>query len=87
MCQTGQVVGWRDSGRVIPSTLAALSPVTLCSITQRVTIWAPTEDEIVPVHLVERLAARLPDSTITEIPGAHDWPTQNWWTVLERIAS
>lgn len=57
------------------------------SIAQRVTIWAPTEDQIVPVYLAHRLADHLPDSAIIEVPGAHDWLTQNWATVLERMAS
>lgn len=59
----------------------------LGSIAQPVTIWAPTEDQIVPLYLVERLAEHLPDSDIIEVPGTHDWLAQNWSTVLERIAS
>jgi pimeloyl-ACP methyl ester carboxylesterase len=54
------------------------------SITQPVTVWAPTEDQIVPPYLIEHLARRLSDASIVAVPGEHDWLTKNWKAVLGR---
>ena len=80
---------WVTGASALRDYQAIAAPWTfgLESISQRVTIWAPTEDEIVPVRLAQRLAGRLHDSVIIEVPGGHDWLTQNWSTVLESIAS
>lgn len=56
------------------------------TISERVTIWAPTNDEIVPPHLAQHLAASLGETVVLEVPGAHDWLIQNWSTVLEQMA-
>lgn len=58
----------------------------LDSIAPPITIWAPTKDEIVPQHLMKRLADTLPGSAIIEVPGDHHWLTRNWSTVLDRIS-
>ena len=74
-----------------PSTLrdyqavAAPWPFDASSITRPVTIWAPVEDQIVPLHLAGHLARSLPSCEIVEVPGAHDWLIENWETVLKRI--
>lgn len=80
---------WVTGPSVLRDYQAVAGPWTfgLESILQQVTIWAPAEDEITPVRLARRLAGRLHDSVIIEVPGAHDWFTQNWSTVLERITS
>ena len=65
--------------------VAATWTFDLSSITQPVTIWAPTEDQIVPPHLVDHLARTLPNPEIVEVPGEHDWLIKNWETVLERL--
>ncbi len=80
---------WVTEASALRDYQAVAAPWTfgLKSIAQRVTIWAPTEDQIVPVSLAERLAELLPDGAVIEVPGAHDWLTQNWATVLERMAS
>jgi pimeloyl-ACP methyl ester carboxylesterase len=55
------------------------------SITQPVTVWAPTADQIVPPHLIEHLARRLSDVAVVAVPGGHDWLTKNWKVVLGRL--
>ncbi|MCP3910892.1 MAG: hypothetical protein GY713_08070 [Actinomycetia bacterium] len=52
---------------------------------QPVTIWSPSEDEIVPPPMIERLRQRLPDASIVEVAGDHGWLTENWGTVLSRL--
>lgn len=56
----------------------------LGAINQLVTIWAPTDDEIVPLHLLEHLSHRLPIVDVVEVAGSHDWLMDNWSTVLAR---
>lgn len=74
-----------------PSTLrdyqavAAPWPLGGCSTVRDVTIWSPTEDEIVPPHLLHALAKGLPNATVVEVSGTHTWLIENWTTVLERI--
>lgn len=89
VANTSATSPWVTGASALRDYQAVAAPWTfgLESIAQPVTIWAPTEDEIVPLYLAERLANQLPDSVIIEVPGAHDWLTQNWSTVLERIAS
>ena len=55
------------------------------AISQLVTIWAPTEDEIVPLHLVEHLVHSLPSADVVEVAGSHDWLINNWSIVLARL--
>lgn len=60
-------------------------PFDTGTIAQPVTIWAPTEDAIVPPLLIDHLARQLPQVEIIDVPGAHDWITENWSKVLQRI--
>lgn len=74
-----------------PSTLrdykAIAAPWTfdLESVEPHVTIWAPTDDDIVPVRAVQHLKANLARCDIIEVSGAHDWFTGNWSTVLQEM--
>jgi len=79
---------WVTSDAALRDYQAVASPWKFnpATISARVTIWAPTKDEIVPPHLAQYLASNLTDSVVLEVPGAHDWLIQNWSTVLERIA-
>jgi pimeloyl-ACP methyl ester carboxylesterase len=54
------------------------------AISQHVTIWAPTDDEIVPLHLLEHLAHALPSVDVVEVTGGHAWLMENWSAVLAR---
>jgi len=78
---------WVSSPAVLRDYQAVAAPWTFDveSITQPVTVWAPTEDQIVPPHLIEHLARRLPNATIVPVPGEHDWLIENWRTVLGRL--
>jgi pimeloyl-ACP methyl ester carboxylesterase len=67
--------------------LVAPWPFDVRSVVQPVTIWSPTEDEIVPPALVNHLARRLPHAETVKVPGSHAWITENWSTVLRRIAT
>lgn len=62
-------------------------PFDVRSVMQPVTIWAPTEDDIVPPRLVDHLARHLPHAETINVPGSHDWIIENWSTVLRRIAT
>ena len=62
-------------------------PFDVRSVVQPVTIWAPTEDDIVPPRLVDHLARQLPHAETVNVPGSHDWIMENWSTVLRRIAT
>lgn len=66
--------------------LVAPWPFDVAAVTQHVTIWAPSADEIVPPALIGHLAGRLPRAETIDVAGAHDWITDNWSTVLQRIA-
>ena len=55
------------------------------AISQPVTIWAPMEDEIVPLHILQHLAANLPSVHVVEVTGSHDWLMENWSAVLGRL--
>lgn len=57
------------------------------SIARPVTIWSPTDDQIVPTALVRHLAQRLQRAEVIEVSGAHDWLTTNWAQVLNRVAT
>ncbi len=65
--------------------VAAPWPFDLSSVTRPVTIWAPVEDQIVPLHLAGHLAQNLSDCEVVEVPGEHDWLIENWETVLKRL--
>jgi hypothetical protein len=52
-----------------------------------VTIWAPSNDEIVPPQLVKHLSRRLPHAETLSVSGSHDWIMNNWPTVLRRLAA
>jgi hypothetical protein len=69
--------------------MAVVAPWTfdLRSVTQPVTIWAPTEDQVVPPRLVDHLARQLPQAETVNVHGSHDWLIENWFTVLRRIAT
>lgn len=54
------------------------------TISQLVTIWAPTNDEIVPLHLLKHLADGLPSVHVVKVTGSHDWLMENWSPVLAR---
>jgi pimeloyl-ACP methyl ester carboxylesterase len=62
-------------------------PFDVHSVVQPVTIWAPTEDDIVPPRLVDHLARQLPHAETNNVPGSHEWILRNWSTVLGRIAT
>lgn len=62
-------------------------PFDMRSVVQPVTIWAPTEDDIVPPRLVDHLARQLPHAETVRVAGSHDWIMENWSTVLRRIAT
>ncbi len=66
--------------------VAAPWPFAVDEIEQPVTIWAPTDDEIVPPRLAAHLADRLRASTVIDVPGAHDWLIHNWDRVLRSMA-
>lgn len=55
------------------------------SIERDVTIWSPTDDDIVPPRLLKALAQRLSNAVVVEVPGAHGWLIENWSTVLDRM--
>jgi len=55
--------------------LVAPWPFDVSSVAQPVTIWAPTEDEIVPPRLIDHLARQLPRVEIVHVHGSHDWIT------------
>lgn len=67
--------------------LVAPWPFDVRSVAQHVTIWAPAADEIVPPRLVEHLVRQLPHAETVRVHGSHDWITENWSTVLQRIAN
>jgi pimeloyl-ACP methyl ester carboxylesterase len=67
--------------------LVAPWPFDVRSVTRPVTIWAPTEDDVVPPRLVDHLARQLPHAETVNVPGSHDWIMENWSTVLRRIAT
>lgn len=90
-----QIVGTSPTSNwvVAPGTLrdymalVAPWPFEVTSVRQPVTIWAPTDDEVVPPGLLEGLASRLPHSKTMRIPGSHDWFTMHWSTVLGQIVA
>ena len=55
------------------------------SLAQPITIWSPTDDEIVPPRLIDHLRQRLVHAEVVPVPGRHDWLTENWHTVLPRV--
>lgn len=63
--------------------IAAPWPFDFASISQDVTIWSPTEDEIVPARLLLSMAAAMPSATVVEVQGNHAWLTENWALVLQ----
>ena len=67
--------------------VVAAWPFDVRSVVQPVTIWAPSEDDIVPPRLVDHLARQLPHAETVDVPGSHDWIMENWSTVLRRIAT
>jgi pimeloyl-ACP methyl ester carboxylesterase len=67
--------------------VVAAWPFDVRSVVQPVTIWAPSEDDIVPPRLVDHLARQLPHAERVDVPGSHDWIMENWSTVLRRIAT
>lgn len=78
---------WASGPSALRDYQAVAAPWTfdLSAITQAVTIWAPSDDQVVPPRLVDQLARALPSAEIVAVPGEHDWLTKNWETVLERL--
>lgn len=69
------------------TAIAAPWPFDVHSVVQPVTIWAPTEDDIVPPQLVDHLARQFPCAETVNVPGSHGWIMANWSTVFQRIAT
>jgi len=67
--------------------LVAPWPFDVRSVVSPVTIWAPSNDEIVPPQLVEHLSLRLPHAETVNVSGSHNWITEHWPTVLRRMAA
>ncbi len=67
--------------------VAAPWPFDVQSVRQPVTIWAPIDDEIVPPTLIAHLARRLGTVETIEVPGSHDWLTENWSAVLHQVST
>lgn len=57
----------------------------IASITRAVTLWSPSDDEIVPPDLVTYLHDRLPNANTISVHGGHDWLTHNWAAVLSHV--
>ncbi len=87
VANTTSTSSWVTGPSALRDYRAVVAPWTfdLSSITQPVTIWAPEDDEIVPPHLADHLATKLPNCTVVHVPGGHDWFVINWETVLERL--
>lgn len=87
VARTTQTSSWATSPEALRDYRAVAAPwaFDLGAIAQHVTIWSPTEDQIVPLHLSEHLRHRLPSAEIVEVVGAHDWLITNWATALERV--
>lgn len=86
---TSTTSSWVAAPGALRDYMAVLSPwpFDVRSIVQPVTIWAPTEDDIVPPRLVDHLARQLLHAETINVPGSHDWIMGNWSTVLRRIAT
>ena len=86
---TSPTSGWAVAPGALRDYMAVVAPwpFDVHSVLQPVTIWAPTEDDIVPPRLVDHLARQLPHAETVNVPGSHDWIMENWSTVLRRIAT
>ncbi len=62
-------------------------PFDARSVGSPVTIWAPTNDEIVPPRFVEHLSLRLPQAETVTVTGSHNWIIEHWPTVLTRLSA
>jgi pimeloyl-ACP methyl ester carboxylesterase len=86
---TSPTSSWVTAPGALRDYLAVVAtwPFDVRSVVQPVTIWAPTEDDIVPPRLVDHLARQLPHAETVDVPGSHGWIMENWSTVLRRIAT
>lgn len=86
---TSPTSSWVAAPGALRDYMAILAPwpFDVRSVMQPVTIWAPTEDDVVPPRLVDHLARQLPHAETVNVPGSHDWIMENWSTVLRRIAT
>jgi pimeloyl-ACP methyl ester carboxylesterase len=86
---TSPTSSWVVAPGALRDYMAVVAPWSfdVHSVVQPVTIWAPTEDDIVPPRLIEHLARQLSHAQTINVPGSHDWITENWATVLRRIAT
>jgi pimeloyl-ACP methyl ester carboxylesterase len=86
---TSPTSSWVTAPGALRDYLAVVAPwpFDMRSVVQPVTIWAPTEDDIVPPRLVDHLARQLPHAETVDVPGSHGWIMENWSTVLRRIAT
>lgn len=84
---TNAASSWASGPAALRDYQAVAAPWTfdLSSIVVPVTLWAPADDQIVPPRLVDYLARSLPNPEVIAVPGEHDWLTNNWETVLERL--
>lgn len=88
IANTTAASSWATGPATLRDYRAVASPwnFDIGGIRQRVTIWAATTDEIVPLHLVKHLAQSLPNADVVEVVGSHDWLMDNWPTVLARLS-
>jgi pimeloyl-ACP methyl ester carboxylesterase len=86
---TSPTSSWVTAPGALRDYMAVVAPwpFDVRSVAQPVTLWAPTEDDIVPPPLVDHLARQLPHAETVNVPGTHDWIMDNWSTVLRRIAT
>jgi pimeloyl-ACP methyl ester carboxylesterase len=86
---TSPTSSWVSAPGALRDYLALVAPwpFDLYSVAQPVTIWAPTEDDIVPPPLVDHLAHQLPHAETVNVSGTHNWIMDNWSTVLRRITT
>jgi pimeloyl-ACP methyl ester carboxylesterase len=85
---TSAMSSWVEAPGTLRDYMAVVAPwpFDVRSVMRPVTIWAPTDDDIVPPRLVDHLGRQLPHAETVHVPGSHDWIMENWSTVLQRIA-
>lgn len=86
---TSRTSSWVAAPGALRDYLAIVAPwpFDLRKVVQPVTIWAPTEDDIVPPRLIDHLVRQLPFGKRIDVPGSHGWILENWSTILRRIAA
>jgi hypothetical protein len=79
---------WAGAPGVYAEFMALISswPFALSDVRQSVTIWSPSEDEVVPPALVASLATRLRAAEVISVDGDHSWAIGNWHAVLQHMA-